>query len=314
MNLKKYIPFSLKFAGFKFLYNCFLANNKLHRRKVNVLSSSESIRKIVNERLSVSRFGDGEFKWIFQQRESGNFEMNSPKLASRLLEVLQIPKDDHVVCVPDVFTNLNKFTPEAAEYWAGALGRYGNRWIKLLSSEVEYCDTQFTRPYMDYVDKNADVIQQKFDGLKTIWEGKDLLIVEGSKTRFGIGNDLLASAKSIRRILCPSVNAFESYDQILKTVSDYILENKTENLLVLLSLGPAATVMAYDLVDTGAQVIDIGHVDLEYSWFKMGATTKVPVDFKYVNENKDGHDVTNITDEEEFQSYKQQVVCTIETR
>ena len=40
-----------------------------------------------------------------------------------------------------------------------------------------------------------------FKLLKRIWDGKDIVIVEGEKTKLGMGNDLLSNAKSIRRII-----------------------------------------------------------------------------------------------------------------
>ena len=42
----------------------------------------------------------------------------------------------------------------------------------------------------------------------------------------------------------------------------------------LLPLGPAATVLAYDLFKAGYQAIDVGHVDVEYEWWRMGAHKK----------------------------------------
>ena len=40
--------------------------------------------------------------------------------------------------------------------------------------------------------------------LKKLWDKKDIIIIEGEHTRFGIGNNLLDNAKSFKRIICPS--------------------------------------------------------------------------------------------------------------
>lgn len=45
-----------------------------------------------------------------------------------------------------------------------------------------------------------------------------------------------------------------------------------------------ATVLAYDLSLYGYQAVDIGHIDIEYEWLRMGAKTKVPVPGKFTNE------------------------------
>ena len=58
------------------------------------------------------------------------------------------------------------------------------------------------------------------------------------------------------------------------------LTNKDD--LLILALGPAATVLAYELSGE-RQCLDLGHIDIEYEWFRMGATTKVAIPSKYVN-------------------------------
>ena len=56
--------------------------------------------------------------------------------------------------------------------------------------------------------------------------------------------------------------------------------------------------MAYDLAKTGRRTLDLGHVDIEYEWFRMGVTEKVPVKDKYVNECRNGKIITQIDDSE----------------
>lgn len=54
--------------------------------------------------------------------------------------------------------------------------------------------------------------------------------------------------------------------------------------LILFALGPTATIMVPFLVDTGYQALDIGHIDVEYEWYKLHATKKIPLVGRYVNE------------------------------
>ncbi len=44
---------------------------------------------------------------------------------------------------------------------------------------------------------------------------KRYFIIEGEKSRLGIGNDLFNNSKSIKRIICPIINAFNAYDKII---------------------------------------------------------------------------------------------------
>lgn len=57
-----------------------------------------------------------------------------------------------------------------------------------------------------------------------------------------------------------------------------------KDTIYLIALGMTATCLAYDLHIKGCWAIDIGHVDVEYEWFRMGATEKVPLPYKYVAE------------------------------
>ena len=109
---------------------------------------------------------------------------------------------------------------------------------------------------------------------------------------------------SIQRIICPSENAFDEYDEIFEKILEY-----GKNKLILLALGPTATVLAYDLYKVGYRAIDIGHVDIEYEWFLRQVTEKVKIETKYVNEAKDGHDnIQDVNDEK----YEREIIVRIE--
>ena len=121
-----------------------------------------------------------------------------------------------------------------------------------------------------------------------------------------VGNDLLADAASIKRILCPAENAFSSYDDIYTTA----LETIPKGDLVLIALGPTATVLAYDLFLAGYQAVDIGHIDISYEWFLRGVSgpdERIPIPGKYVNEAAGGNVVEDSADEE----YLSQIVASV---
>ena len=52
--------------------------------------------------------------------------------------------------------------------------------------------------------------------------------------------------------------------------------------------------------------MDIGHVDIEYEWWRMGALRKVKLEHKYVNEAPDGTQVTDAGEE-----YQKQIIAKI---
>ena len=135
-----------------------------------------------------------------------------------------------------------------------------------------------------------------------MWKDRDIVIVEGIYSRLGVGNDLFDEAKSIRRILGPAKNAFERYDELLSQVMK--LDTQT---LILISLGPTATVLSYDLHNEGYQAIDLGHIDLEYEWFLRESKTRVAIDNKMVNELETQGTLDEVIDSE----YEKQIICRI---
>lgn len=259
----------------------------------------ETIDKLIHSDFSISRFGDGEIKLIAGQ--DIGFQRASRELAERLKEVLYHKTDKHIVGILNVFGELSEYTEDLQSYFRSYLYEYDRTFqYSLLNKERTYYDAFITRPYISYLDKtHAGGVFEKF---RRMWENKDILIVEGDRSRLGCGNDLFHNAKSCRRIICPNENAFEQYDKILDSVM-----KQPENMLILLALGPTATILAYDLAKMGRRAIDIGHIDIEYEWYRMGASEKVPIQNKYTNEAYGGNGFFVIDDKE----YGGQIVDTI---
>ncbi len=272
----------------------------LYRKVVKaprVASINETIRYIIESHCSVSRLGDGEIK-IADGRELA-FQRKQPLLQQKMREVLSVPIPNHIVCLPDIFSDLSLFNEEAQKHWRTHLAYYRKSWYRYIDRERKFYNAFISRCYMMFADKTP--CASYFKLLQQIWEDRDILLVEGEKSRLGVGNNLFDNAKSIRRILAPNRNAFDHYDAIVREVQKYA----PKDYLVLMALGPTATVMAYDLAQKGYQAIDIGHVDIEYEWFRMGATHKMPVPDKFVNEAGAGKGVGDIQNEK----YEKEIVC-----
>ncbi len=240
---------------------------------------NEAIDIIVKNKASISRYGDGEFNLL--QGKSINFQEFDENLALRLKEILVSDEKNMLICIPDVFNGLKQYVPYSKRVWTALLACNRKKWCNLLNINKIYYNAFISRPYVIYKEKNN--CKDKFINLKRIWDCKELLIVEGEKSRLGIGNDLFNNSKIIERIICPSINAYARYDEILEAVQQH-----NKNKLVLIALGPTATVLAYDLHKLGYQAIDIGHVDIEYEWFLKKASGKVKIDGKFTNEAIDG--------------------------
>lgn len=244
-------------------------------KKPKVLSIEETIDTILREECSVIRFGDGEIALI--DGIDLAFQKRNDNLVKELETIIQTDKKGLLICVPGMWGNLGIFMPYAYHFIMHHMYRHKHIWDALLSTEKTYGDTNVTRHYLGYKDKGrADIIFKK---IFSIWENKDVVLIEGEKSRLGVGNDMFANTRSMKRILCPPENAYAKIDAIKKEVLTV-----PKDTLILLSLGPAAKVLAYDLFLQGYRVVDIGHIDMEYEMFLRKEMKQVRVPHKYFNE------------------------------
>jgi glycosyltransferase family protein len=264
---------------------------------------NETLDKILQDKCSLSRFGDGEF--VLMNGGRIHYQPRSPELALRLKEVIGSDNPNLMIALPPCFGSLEHFLPPVAEFWIKCMSRKRETIYSYLDMGRVYYDAFFSRVYMQdhKTDEHYKKCSSYYEKIKKIWANRDIVICEGHGTRFGIFNDLLNGTKSIERILCPPRNAFEKYDEILSAFNDIATDK-----LILISLGPTATVLAHDLCSKGYQAIDIGALDLDYEWFlRKEVELGVPLEFKYVDSGKKGRAVQQLDDPK----YKKQILRTI---
>ena len=276
-----------------------LSGNEDNELNIKVLGILDTLNYILAHNSSVARFGDGEMDII--TGHSIPYQDYDENLANELKNIISLESNESlVVCLSDVFEGLDRYNQSAVDFWKQHLN---NNYVhyKSLCKAPWYGSTFISRPYMDLVDKSLS--KMYFKNIKNLWDKRDILIVEGVNSRSGVGNDLFDNANSVERIICPSKNAYSKIDEI-----ESLIEGHAKNKLVLLILGPTAKVLAYRLSNKDYQAIDMGHIDSEYEWFKMGATYKVKLDNKHTAEhNFDENIILNEDDD-----YNRQVVVRIE--
>ncbi|MDE5438547.1 DUF1792 domain-containing protein [Elizabethkingia meningoseptica] len=272
------------------IYNVNMSRHIKKKLKVNILEFDESIDSLIKDKSSLARFGDGEFtlmlngEFLYNRNISLRFQKANPQLKQRMIDILKdkdISKYNLKLAVPIALKEYDEtsLVPDAYTFWENYLRERRYKITKLLEKQQVYIDTLITRFYMDFADKDSRRVQKKVNQLKKLWDGEDLLIVEGEGSRLGVNNDLFDNSLGIKRILCPNKDAFDYYDEILKTAIHY-----GQNKVIILALGPTATVLAYDLARAGLRALDLGHIDIEYQWFLMKATEKVAVQGKVITE------------------------------
>ena len=278
-----------------------LINNEILGKQldpIQVKGIDETLDYIIENQSSLVRFGDGEINML--AGHSIPYQDYDEELVSTMRDIIgQESREELVVCLPDAFTDRFRFTSWAIPFWKDHMDHYMDFYRELCSNSW-YGSTFVSRPYIDFEDKSQAKTQ--FGKLKSIWENRDLLIVEGATSRSGVGNDLFDEANSIKRIICPSHSAFSRVHEIEQEIEKY-----ATGRLILCMLGPTAKVLAYRLSQKGYQVLDIGHIDSEYEWMKMEAKTKVKFSHKHTAEYNFDQDIEFIDDE----TYNSQIVSKI---
>lgn len=281
---------------------------------LKIMESEETVKALLGGK-SLVRFGEGEIQIITASLHHAvhdiYFQKGSDKLGKDLLEVLQFRDPNFMIGLPGCFSSkigFNRFTARAKSYWLKTVAKNLPTIAKYLSPSILYADACVSRPFLDTQDRKLS--EYIFDGFKQLAAGRKILLIEGEGTRFGVGNDLLSSAEKVQRILVPAINAYDKVDEIFELASAQI-EEMGENPLVLLAAGPAAKILSYKIFNRNrVQVIDAGHLDIEYEWFRQDSTRKIPIKGKFVNEAK-AYDFQGGLDDEVLAEYQNQVIKKI---
>ena len=222
------------------------------KRYPEVLSEEETLRQLIEDRKSICRFGDGEFKLIVGERHKSFQDINQ-QLNYRLLEVLN---SDH----PDILIGIHpvRHYEQLTRIWRKFIIRIGEDVLKLLNPNRVYPSMGVFRQLPT---TNKDAVIQRINAIKQLWEKRKVLFVVGKNSRFEFVEELFNNVASVDYVFAPAKNAFNRYEEILKEVRQY----SKEDYLLLIVLGPTATVMAYDLAREGYQAIDFGQMPGVYT-------------------------------------------------
>jgi glycosyltransferase family protein len=262
-----------------------------------VKSIPETIDKILDDNVSICRFGDSEFLYLTEKRELP-YQNQNERLRAYFRKILVSENPRILVGLPIGYYSLENLKSNSKTTWRAVISWTYPILIKYLRKDKIYYNASMTRLYMDYKDTSHS--GGWFNKVQSIWNDKNILLIEGEKSRLGVGNDLFKNANSVKRILGPAHNAFDQFDNLLN-----FAKKQSKDNLVLVAMGPTAKPLAYKLALEGFQALDIGNLDIEYEWFLKGDKTKVKIQGKYTSEAKGGRNVADVVDE----GYADQIIA-----
>ena len=233
---------------------------KRNKKKVDILDYKTAIDYIINNEVSISRYGDGEF-FLIMDRDIP-FQTASPKLKERLIEILTSENPNLLVGVSKVmFHDDENAVPFVRDFHKNFRRKKLKKIMPYISESKTYIPTEISSLYQTLYNEKFN-FEEYFDNIKNIWKNKDITIICGENTFKNITNNIFDCAKSVEYIYAPSKNAFDEYETLL---SEYKKLDKSRLLIII--LGPTATVLAYDLQREGFRVLDFGHIAKDYDSF-----------------------------------------------
>lgn len=268
--------------------------------KYRIMSIEETVDLIVEKQKSISRLGDADFLLLISERDV-SYQKLTPEISNKLKEVLECRDDRFLIALPDTINSTRDCKRISAVHWKMFINNHGKKLEPYFDRNYKYGNSNMTRFYIDSKNKKRAI--QLFEKVKTIWHNKDVVIIEGVYSRLGIGNDLLDNSKSVKRILAPHMNAFDIY----KELKEYLLQFPKDTLF-LFALGPTATILCCELALEGYRAIDIGNIDMEYMWMKMGVTDKTSIKGRFSVETKNTESLD--LDSEDKMIYEDSIIKT----
>lgn len=153
------------------LYSYYLRYPVLSKKfKFEVLSPEKTTEVILEKKVSVSRFGDGELLLLMQRGNPG-FQAQDERLAKRLREILATQEPGIMICLTDIMLTTAGLVRHSAEYCRCYVCREFENLKRFIPEARIYGNTNFTRFYADHAKKEPEVMQHKLEKIREIWGG-----------------------------------------------------------------------------------------------------------------------------------------------
>ena len=123
-------------------------SQKMNIPKIKFYSNEETVLLIINERKSLSRFGDGEFMWMSGE-SLPSFQEYSTEFAKDLSVAFKNKNTNLLVGIPYGVFDSSKCNIYAKMHWKIIQVNFLTRLLKFMDEDRVYSDASITRPYID---------------------------------------------------------------------------------------------------------------------------------------------------------------------
>lgn len=213
------------------------------------IHSEQFIFSKLKQGFSLSRFGDGEFKIIRAESNIAGLQKYDKELKYKLSSIFSNPLPNLLIGIPN---------PLCTRPYVESFHEHFDKFIsnKPAKTKSTFVSSFFTRPSLVNLDSDY-----YFERAKDIWKDLEIVLVNFNPD---LPNHFLFRDSFCSFIKIPRKDCFDEYKQILSSCYEF----SGGRILFLISAGPVASCLVYDLCEVGEQAIDIGQIAFEYSLFK----------------------------------------------
>ncbi|QRQ80003.1 GT-D fold domain-containing glycosyltransferase [Glutamicibacter protophormiae] len=207
-------------------------------------SAIETINFLAMNNVSFARFGDGEFRLMGHADQDISFQNNSDELRQQLINVVNSKDENLLIGFPQIYQDTN---------WSSLWAEIWNDVKHLVPKDRIWGNAHVTRPFV-FKKYGSEAV----DAWRSVWENKSICVITGKSSRFELIPDLFDNVSSVSRLDSVDMDAFHDIERIVAHAELMEVD------IFVIALGPAGTVLAYELAKRGIRGLDIGHLSDSY--------------------------------------------------
>ncbi|MDD3304288.1 MAG: GT-D fold domain-containing glycosyltransferase [Clostridia bacterium] len=217
------------------------------KSKTIVYDKVQSVTKAKTDRLSIIRFGDGEYRMIARKKDI-HYQKYEPELREEMLKIIHEydKSSNYLICIPRavVVENAIWFLKHPIKYFTHFIDfRFYFRYF--MDTKVEYGDA------MMFASGNEVYY-------KEIWKDTDNIIFVHNSEKWANNFESKYNKKTVF-IEVPSKNSYSEIDEIERNILEQIEKIGDNTYSILISSGPSAKCLVYRLAKKGIVAYDCGH-------------------------------------------------------
>lgn len=223
-----------------------------------VTNELATAQRLLYSNNSFVRFGDLDIDLI--NGISWPNQKASKELSSQLSHILTHPIPNLFIGIYDPFSSQSR-TPVHHQDWLLDNDRYRQFLLQYTSADQEYLSTIVSSPFILNRNTSCLPVRLIYDTLRMIWKDKDIVLLRGANGQV-YDYDVYDTARNQTIIYAPRYQAYQQY-QVLLTE----LMSERADKLYILSAGPVAKLLTYDLTRSGRRALDLGHLAKDYDLY-----------------------------------------------